>query len=74
MLRDGTQLMHAFVEREGDGWVAEAYLLDSVKGHVPTVERSTHTTQEAAIEHLHVLGEQYPNSKDVTIIVDDMAG
>ena len=68
----GPQLTLAMIGRDGDCWTATAYLWDRVQGHPSAVETTTHATQDAAVEHIRVLAEQYRNSRDVTIIVEDM--
>lgn len=68
----GRQLTLAMIERDGTSWTAKAHLQDRVPGHLATVEATTHATQDAAVEYIHTLAEQYPNSRDVAIIVDDV--
>lgn len=70
----GQELTLAMVERCGDSWAAMAHLWSRVSGHSPTVETTTHSTLDAAVEHVHALAEKYPNSRDVVIIIDDIAG
>lgn len=68
----GKQLTLAMVERRGDSWAAMAHLWDRTAGHSPTVETTAHSTEEDAVEHIHALAREYPNSRDVTIIIDDL--
>nr|WP_325297696.1 hypothetical protein [uncultured Dysosmobacter sp.] len=68
----GPQLTLAMIEQDGISWTAKAHLWDRIPGHPATVETTTHATQDAAVEHIRALAEKYPNSRDVTIIVDDV--
>ena len=70
----GKELTLAMIERNGDSWTATAHLWDRVHGHSPTVETTTHATEEAAVEYINTMAERYPNSRDVTIIIDDITG
>ena len=38
------------------------------------METTTHATEEAAVEYIRAMAEKYPNSRDVTIIIDDILG
>lgn len=68
----GVELTTAMVERCGDFWTASAHLSNRRKNGPPVISESTHATIDAAIDHLHKLAGDYPNSQDVTIIVDDL--
>ena len=68
----GKELTLAMIGQVGNFWTAAAHLWDRVQGHSPTVEITTYATEEAAVEHIHALAEKYPNSRDVTIIIDDL--
>lgn len=68
----GPELTLALVERFGDSWTAAAHLWDRLPGHSPAIKKSAHTTQDAAVEYIHRMAKQYPNSRDVVIIVDDV--
>ena len=70
----GKELILAMIERDGDSWTAAAYLWDRVKEHDQTVETATHASEEAAVEYINTMAERYPNSRDVTIIIDDITG
>ncbi len=70
----GKELTLAMIERNGDSWTATAHLWDRVQGHIPTLETATHATEEAAVEYISTMAERYPNSRDVTIIIDDITG
>lgn len=72
--RTGVELTLAMVELCGGSWTAAVHLWDRVPGHPPTIQTTTHATMEAAVEHIHTLADKYPNSRDVTIIVDDIPG
>lgn len=70
----GQQLTLAMVALCGDSWTATAHLWDRVHGHPPTIERTTHATEDAAVEYINALSEKYPNSRDVVVIIDDIQG
>lgn len=70
----GKQLTLAMIERNGASWAAMAHLWDRKPGHSPTVETTTHATMDAAVEHIHAIAKEYPNSQDIVIIVDDIPG
>ena len=68
----GKELTLAMIERNCDSWTATAHLWDRVHGHIPTLETTTHATEEAAVEYIKALSEKYPNSRDLTVIIDDL--
>lgn len=68
----GKQLELARIEHTGGEWVSIAHVWDGAEGHTPTTEQALHTTMESAIHYIHDLAAQYPNSRDVTILVDDI--
>lgn len=68
----GKQLELARIELTDGGWVLFAHVWDGVVGNAPVVERSSHATMDAAIESVHALAGQYPNSRDITILIDDI--
>ena len=68
----GPELYLAFVEPNGDSWTAVAHLRDRVQGHDPTIQRATYATMEAAVEHIRAMAREYPNSRDVPIIINDI--
>lgn len=68
----GLELGVAFVELNGDSWTAVVHLYDGVQGHAPTIRRCTYATQEAAVEHIRAMAQEYPNTQDVPIIIDDV--
>lgn len=72
--RPGLELTVALIERNSDSWTAQMHLWDGVPGHTPTIKQANYSTMEAAVEHIHALAEQHPNSKDVPIIIDDLGG
>lgn len=72
--RPGLELTVALIERNGDSWTAQVHLWDGVPGHTPTVKRATYATMEAAVEHIRTMSMEYPNSKNVPIIIDDLGG
>lgn len=69
----GTELVFAFVERCGEQWKAVIHLKRK-ENIPPEVIESLHDTDDEAIEHIRAMAEKYPNSRDITIIVDDMPG
>ena len=72
LVRGSTELVLAMVVPDGDSWAAEVHLWDWTEGHTPTVRRSIWTTMDAAVTHIHELAKEYPKSRDVPIIVDDV--
>ena len=71
-VRSGLELGVSFVERDGNSWAAIVHLHDG--GHYPIIQRSTYDTMEAAVEHIHAVAEEYPNSQDVPVIIIDNLG
>lgn len=69
----GTELVFAFVERCGEQWKTAVHL-SRKEQCPPEICESLHATDEEAIEHICAMAEKYPNSRDITIIVDDMPG
>ena len=65
------RLVVAMVERIGGKWIATAHFEDKAKGIGVIMESSTHNSIDDAINHLHKLGDKYPNNRDVPIIIDD---
>ena len=55
---------------DGDQWKYTAHLWDGV--NPATIDTALHTTKDDAIDYLHKLAEEYPNSRDVSIIVFDV--
>ena len=72
MARGGLELIFAMVIPDGDFWAAEAHLWNGTEGHAPTIKRSTWATMDAAVEYIHALEKEYPNTQDVPVIVDDI--
>ncbi len=72
LARGGLELILAMVMSDGDSWAAEAHLWDGEKEHTPTIQRSAWPTMDAAVEHIHALAAEYPNSRDVPVIIDDL--
>lgn len=70
--RGNMELLLSFVRRNGNSWTAEAYLGDGIQGHPPTVKTATYATEGAAVEYIRALAGEYPNSRDVPIIIDDL--
>ncbi|MEA4955890.1 MAG: hypothetical protein VB096_10345 [Pseudoflavonifractor sp.] len=68
----GKHLELARIEYVSGEWVSFAHIWDGVEGHAPTIEQAYHTTMDAAIDCIHDLATQYPNSRDVTILIDDI--
>jgi len=67
------ELCVAFIEPSGDCWTAIVHLHDGVQGHDPTIRRATYDTLEAAVEHIRAISQEYPNSRDVPIIINDLS-
>ena len=74
MVRGGMELSLAMVLPDGDSWAAMAHLWDGKLGRTATLNKPTWPTMEAAVEHIHAMSLEYPNSKDVPIIIDDLGG
>lgn len=68
----GVELILAMVERCGNLWTASAHLGDWRRNCPPVIKESAHATLDAAIDYIHELARDYPNSQDVHIIVDDL--
>lgn len=71
-VRGGLELTHGLITHSGHSWMAEAYLCDGIPGHAPTVKRATYAAVGAAVAFIHAVANEYPNSKDVPVIVDDI--
>ena len=69
---NGKQLVLAMVVRCGDSWKATARLWNRVQGYSETVDTGLYATLDAAEEYIHALAQEYPNSYDVAIIIDDL--
>lgn len=70
--RHGLELGVSFVELNGDSWTAQTHLSDGTGKHPPTVKRATYATLEAAVEHIRAVAAEYPNSRNVPIIINDL--
>lgn len=68
----GQELAAAIIERDGDSWAAVIHLLDRARVGHPTIRRATWATLEAAVEHIQAVAEEYPNSRDSPVIIDDL--
>lgn len=68
----GLELGAALIERDGDSWAAVVHLHNLAKVGPPTVKRATWATLERAVEYVRSVAEEYPNSKDLTVIIDDL--
>ena len=68
----GLELGAALIERDGDSWCAVVHLHDRVQGHAPTIKRATWATLEGAMEYIQTVAEEYPNSRDLAVIIDDL--
>lgn len=69
MARGCMELTLAMVLPDGDSWAAMAHLWD---GKQVTIHKTTWPTMEAAVEHIHALEKEYPNSEDVPVIINDL--
>ncbi len=63
------ELSVALIERNGSAWTAEVHLRG---GDGATIKRATYATMEQAVVHIRAMAEEYPNSRDVPIIIDDL--
>ena len=63
------ELSVALIERNGSSWTAEVHLSN---GDGSTIKRATYATMEQAVEHIRAMAAEYPNSRDVPIIIDDL--
>lgn len=70
MSKGGTELTLAMVLPDSDCWAADAHLWNRKQG--AAINRSSWPTMEAAVEHIHELEKEYPNSKDVPVIIADL--
>lgn len=68
----GLELGAALIERDGDSWAAVVHIHDRTRGHAPTVKRATWATLERALEYIQAVAEEYPNSRDIPVIIDDL--
>lgn len=68
----GLELGAALIERDGDSWAAVAHFHNRTQGHSPTIKRATWATLERALEYIQAVAEEYPNSKDLPVIIDDL--
>ena len=66
------ELSVALIEHNGDSWAATVHLYDGVQGHAPVIKRATYNALGAAVEHIRAMSMEYPNSRDVPIIIDDL--
>lgn len=70
--RPGVELVVAIIEQNGNSWIDLLHLSDGVTVHTPTIKRATFATLGAAVAHIHAVAEEYPNSLEVPIIIDDL--
>lgn len=68
----GLEVSVALIERSGDSWTAVIHLDAGAPGRTPTIKRATWATLDAAVEHVRTMAAEYPNSRDVPIVVDDL--
>lgn len=69
----GQELGAALIEQNGDSWTAVVHLHDGgVQGHAPTIKRATWATLDRALEYVRSVAEEYPNSRDIPVIIDDL--
>ena len=66
----GLELGGALIERDGASWTAVLQLCDG--GQAPAVKRATWATLERAVAYVRSAAEEYPNSRDVPVIIDDL--
>ena len=72
MARPGLELVAAIIEQDGHSWTAQTHLADGTGKHPPTIKRATYATLESAVEHIRAMSLEYPNSRDVPVIIDDL--
>lgn len=72
--RPGLELAAAIIEQDGASWTAQAHLSDGTGKHPTAIHRATYATLEAAVEHIRAVAAEYPNSRDVPVIIDDLGG
>ena len=70
----GTELVLALVEQRKNDWKVLLQLDHKEQGRALEVCESSHETVDAAIDHIYAMADKYPNSRDLTIIMDDMLG
>lgn len=70
--RPGLELTVALIERDNAFWAAVVHLSDGIYGHAPTIKRAAYATMEQAVEHIRAIAAEYPNSRDVPVIIDDL--
>ena len=68
----GLELVVAILERDGHSWTAHAHLSDGTGKTPPRIKRATYDTLEPAVEYIRTLADEYPNSRDVVVIIDDV--
>lgn len=68
----GLELGVALIQRDGDSWAAEVHLYAQARVGPPIVKRATWATLERAVEYVQAVAEEYPNRKDIPIIVDNL--
>lgn len=66
------ELGAAFIEQDGDFWAAVVHLHSPAKAGPPTIKRATWATLERAVEYVRSVAEEYPNSCDIPVIIDDL--
>lgn len=74
IISPGLEVVVAIIERNGDFWTAQVHLSDRTGKHTPTIRKATYATMESAVEHIRAMSLEYPNSRDVPIIIDDLGG
>lgn len=70
-VQSGPELYLAFLEPNGNAWTAITHLHNRGQ-ETPTIHRATYATIEAAVEHIHAMAQEHPNSRDVPIIINDI--
>ena len=68
----GLELGAVLIERDGAAWTAVVHLHDRARVGPPTIKRATWATLERALEHVQAVAEEYPNSRDLPVIIDDL--
>lgn len=66
------ELCVALVVPSEKGWSAIGHIWNGKEPSAPRIETSLHDTMDEAVQAIYKLAEQYPNSQDITLIIDDV--
>ncbi len=62
----------ALIGREGDSWTAVVHLHDRRPGRPSALRRAARATPEGAEAYVRAVAAEYPNSRDLPVIIDDL--